>query len=274
MKASIVLRLWTILNFVSSLLLEIYVPWPPIKQTMSNEANQDAYSYLMRECEDLRKECCTTLSLLLPTVSAQRSRRESPPSPKLATNEEIRAAASEKDPSDSSPSAQRRIRGALKKARRETDSDFAIDDLSLTLAVATLLKALYTALDADSPQPSPVIVTTDAWELSPSTLAAKIAVDRLVTAIAKKEGSLNFADFLELQQIVPEPAPPSADVALATSAAMYPVQDTIRQMPFTGMTEGQQMRWKEVDKAISLVLSITEMRWAFNAQRTGKVLSC
>lgn len=219
---------------------------------------------LIRGCEELRRELCACLGALLPVVSKQADaeRRAS------IADANVNLRRGSKD--DGSTIGASRARGGLKKQRSQGSDDFAVDDLSLTLAVASLLKSLYVALDSCGEDP----LSRSEQNGSPSSAstAAPGTADagRLVAAIvSRKEEALNLNDFLSLMAdadvghgdfAANQPSDAINAEATLAKAPMEPVRANIKQLDLKNMTPQQSAAWKDVDRGISLVLSIAAKR--------------
>jgi hypothetical protein len=234
-------------------------------QTRFTPDAQSTDDYLLWSCSELKRELCQVLGVLLPNLTAHQKAREAQNDAALAGQF---AATYKKNVAEDIIKVEepiglpRRARGGLKKA-----SDFAIDDLSLTLAVASLLKALYVVLDASRALP-------DRKETLEPTSAHKQGIadaSRLVTAIVRRGNQkLDLNDFLSLVGTAEASleilrgqlsGQISADASLA-KAPMVPVNENIKRLDFSGMSEEQSNPWKDVDRGISLVLSIASKRLA------------
>lgn len=239
-----------------------------------NDAIDVAPECLLQGCRELKRELCQVLGVLLPAVSAQQkaASRDSPSEGEPARERRPSTfSKNSKDGSDADevpPSA--RSRGGLKKARGGVESEFAIDDLSLTLAVASLLKSLYVVLDGNSDDKegaNPYSTPGSLSSAQPNSAKNAIAdADRLVTAIVKRrEEPLDINDFLNLvsdkdhdsEEVETRSGSPDATLAKAT---MEPLRQDIKRLDFTKMDETQSAAWKDVDRGISLVLSIAAKR--------------
>ncbi|KAI9032271.1 hypothetical protein DFJ74DRAFT_701887 [Hyaloraphidium curvatum] len=204
---------------------------------------------LLHNCEDLKRECCQALGGLLKKLSAQ------PGAVALTALDDpsLDLRKGTKDDADSQGSNVPRKRGGLKKNPTTAAADFAFDDVSLTLAVATLLKGLYEALES---------CAGSAHEVREASQSGKAEAERLVSMLVHKDRKLDLNEFMSIKAAAKgsddsEYGPPEASLG---DAAMTPLRANIRALDFEQMSPEKKRLWSEVDKSISLVLSTVERR--------------